>query len=280
MNLKLSFVLIFTYIHIYTQNISKEYTFVLKLINENKLHNTLHLLKLPNHFSADTLNYLKGLCYYYLKKPDSAALFLQFVKQSELATKANILNSINLSYLNKHQEAIDVIKGINHSNTDVFYTQNILLTGNYLILKNYPTVDSLLNIMDTLKHYKYSGIISDLKTLRNKQIQFKRKSPFVAGILSTLVPGLGKLYTGRKGEAMSMFIANIVLAGFTFESYYRTKNITSPQVITFGTLFTFFYSGNIIGSIHSAKKQNINKQKQIKNEILANMHLAASNVVE
>ncbi|GIV29749.1 MAG: hypothetical protein KatS3mg028_0815 [Bacteroidia bacterium] len=280
MNLKLSFVFILTYIHIYTQNISKEYTFALKLINENKLHNTLHLLKLPNHFSTDTLNYLKGLCYYHLKKPDSTAFFLQFVKQAELLPKAGILTSINLSYLNKYQESIEVIKKINPSNADIFYIKNILLTGNYLILKNYPAVDSVLKIIDTLKHYKYSGIVSDLKTIKNNQIQFKKKSPFVAGILSTFVPGLGKLYAGRKGEAMSMFIANIVMAGFTFESYYRTKNISSPQVITFGTLFTFFYSGNIIGSIHSARRQNLNKQKQIKNEILANMHLAASNVVE
>jgi len=88
-----------------------------------------------------------------------------------------------------------------------------------------------------------------------------------------VVPGLGKFYAGKKGAGLAAFAANGALAAMAFESYYRTKSFKSPQFITFTTLFSFFYVGNIFGSVFSIKQQIKSVNGKINNEILASIHV-------
>lgn len=81
------------------------------------------------------------------------------------------------------------------------------------------------------------------------------RSPFLAGALSTVVPGAGRLYTGRFSDALtSLFIVG--LTGWQAYDGFQRDGLSSVKGWTLGTLSGIFYVGNIYGSIISARLYN------------------------
>ena len=106
---------------------------------------------------------------------------------------------------------------------------------------------------------------SDVMSIREKAVVYhdyaekgahlSTRSPFLAGTLSTIVPGAGRLYTGRLGDALS----SLFTVGFTgWQAYdgFRRDGISSVKGWTLGTLCGIFYVGNIYGSVISARVYN------------------------
>lgn len=251
------------------------FLFIDFLTENNKNREALHLLSNTNELlNSDTVNFLKGMNYYLLKKTDSAALcFNSVAPASNFYTKSKFFESINLSYSKKYKPALTTFSDFS-KDTVQKYSQliNIVSAGNYLLLRDYKRFDSL-SVGFLYNDYNYSNQQSRLVDLKNRSLKLKKKSPFVAGALSAVVPGLGKFYAGKKGAGLAAFAANGALAAMAFESYYRTKSFKSPQFITFTTLFSFFYVGNIFGSVFSIKQQIKSVNGKINNEILASIHV-------
>ena len=81
------------------------------------------------------------------------------------------------------------------------------------------------------------------------------RNPFLAGILSTIVPGAGRLYTGRLGDAFtSLFIVS--LTGWQAYDGFQRDGLSSAKGWMLGTLSGIFYVGNIYGSVISARVYN------------------------
>ena len=86
-------------------------------------------------------------------------------------------------------------------------------------------------------------------------VHLPTRSPFLAGVFSTLVPGAGRLYTGRVGDALtSLFIVS--LTGWQAYDGFRRDGLSSAKGWTLGTLSGIFYVGNIYGSVISARVYN------------------------
>ncbi len=94
------------------------------------------------------------------------------------------------------------------------------------------------------------------------------RSPFLAGVLSTIVPGAGRLYTGRFADALN----TLFTVGFTgWQAYdgFRRDGLSSAKGWTLGTLCGIFYVGNIYGSVISARVYN----RHITDEFLATLFI-------
>ena len=117
---------------------------------------------------------------------------------------------------------------------------------------------------------------SDVLSIREKAVVYHdyaekgaglaTRSPFLAGILSTIVPGAGRLYTGRLGDALT----SLFTVGFTgWQAYdgFRRDGISSAKGWTLGTLCGIFYVGNIYGSVISARVYN----RHVTDEFLATL---------
>lgn len=79
------------------------------------------------------------------------------------------------------------------------------------------------------------------------------KSPLFAGILSTIVPGLGRVYTGNYGDAAaSLFITGI----FAYLAYSNFFDGHYQRAWIFTGIAAFFQGGNIYGSVAAAKIYN------------------------
>lgn len=256
--------------------INPNFLFIDHLTQTNKNREALYLLNQGKELTnADTVNYLTGMNYYLLKRTDSAAYYFNAVSQkSNFLTSSRFFASINLSYSKKYTSALQNLSEL-PADTSLKYSQLIHLinAGNYLLLRDYKKFDSVSRTF-LYDDYKYVNEQKKLIELKKEITKTKKKSPAVAGILSAVVPGLGKFYAGKRGASLAAFAANGALAAMAFESYYRGgRSIKNPQFITFSTLFTFFYVGNIFGSVFSVKQQIRSVNGRINNEVLASIHV-------
>lgn len=81
------------------------------------------------------------------------------------------------------------------------------------------------------------------------------RSPLLAGVLSTVVPGAGRLYTGQFGDALTSLLLVGLMGWQTYDGFQR-DGLSSVKGWTFGTLGSIFYIGNIYGSVLSARVYN------------------------
>ncbi len=96
--------------------------------------------------------------------------------------------------------------------------------------------------------------------------QLPNRSPFLAGVLSAVLPGAGRLYTGRFGDAFtSLFIVG--LTGWQAYDGFQRDGLSSVKGWTLGTLCGTFYVGNIYGSVLSARVYN----RHVADEFLATL---------
>lgn len=96
-----------------------------------------------------------------------------------------------------------------------------------------------------------------------RRIDPKTKSPLFTGILSAIVPGLGRVYTGEYGDAA----ASLLLTGiFGYLTYSNFKDGYMQRGFIFGLITAFFQGGNIYGSIVSASLYNQNEKEMREKE--------------
>jgi TM2 domain-containing membrane protein YozV len=79
------------------------------------------------------------------------------------------------------------------------------------------------------------------------------KSPAMAAILSTVIPGMGKIYTGDYGDGITAFLMTGI---FTFLAYDNFRAGHKFRGWLFTGLSGLFYAGNIYGSATSAQIYN------------------------
>ena len=98
--------------------------------------------------------------------------------------------------------------------------------------------------------------------------QLPRRSPLLAGMLSTIVPGAGRLYTGRLADALNTLFT-VGLTGWQAYEGFRRDGLSSVKGWSLGTLCGVFYVGNIYGSVISARVYN----RDITDEFLATLFI-------
>lgn len=90
------------------------------------------------------------------------------------------------------------------------------------------------------------------------------KSEITAVVLSALIPGAGKIYTGQYGDGITAFIATGLLA---YLSYSNFNNDHDFRGWLFGSAAAVFYAGNIYGSAASAKIFNAGIKLNFESEL-------------
>ncbi len=256
---------------------SKDIEFINYLCENNELNNALHLIRkvkpdTTNRSQVDSLNYYKGWIFHMSKKVDSAIFYFEMIpNQSALSARSAFYKSLNYLYAKNSQASLNVMNM--QTDTAQIPSQLKLLNvaGICLIDRNLKTFDSITKQFDFSNHV-YSEEQTYLLDIQKQIKKVKRKSPLVAGLLSAAVPGLGKYYAGKKGSSIATAATTLIFGALVFESWYRS-GYKSPQTIVFGSLFTIFYMGNILGSAYSVKIQKRNYNNKINNEIIATLHI-------
>lgn len=122
---------------------------------------------------------------------------------------------------------------------------------------------------------------SDVMQVREKAVAYHKyaekgedlptRSPFLAGAFSTIVPGTGRLYTGRFSDALTTLFT-VGITGWQAYDGFRRDGLSSAKGWTLGTLCGIFYVGNIYGSVISARVYN----RHVTDEFLAALSIELS----
>ena len=98
-------------------------------------------------------------------------------------------------------------------------------------------------------------MVEGYKSIIDRGLHGKRKSPFLAGFMSMAVPGLGKAYTGywKDGLVSLLFTGGMALQAYRKFNQFGPNNYR-PWIYT--AIGSGFYLGNIYGSVKSAKDKN------------------------
>jgi len=83
--------------------------------------------------------------------------------------------------------------------------------------------------------------------------EFNEKSPWLAGLMSAVVPGSGSFYVGRPQEGALAFFVNAVLLWATQDALANNRPV---ETLLAGTAALAFYSGNIYAAVNGAHKHN------------------------
>lgn len=147
-------------------------------------------------------------------------------------------------------------------NVSVGAQQKLVLKAfSNVALYNWKTALSQMNEIEN-----QSLMITKSKEVLNEAIKQKYKKPILAAGLSTVVPGLGKMYCGNIKDGI---IALVFVGINSFQSYryFEKKGIKSVGGWIFGSLGTGFYLGNIYGSYKAAIIKNKKTNDAYKSKI-------------
>lgn len=185
--------------------------------------------------------------------------------------------------MRRFSEAKDAYKSISFNSpleevSRLFYYRTAFENKDYELIKKIDKEDFLYPMkfekeISTIKSLSYllsDGYMPDKedfvttfpKPLREKFAEFydfkihpPKKSPLKAALLSAVVPGLGKVYTGNYSDGITSFIFTGLLTYLAYDNFQSDHQF---RAYTFSALAGYFYAGNIYGSaaaahIHNAK---------------------------
>ena len=224
--------------------------------------------------AREAIHYKIALCYRLGGEPmravDTFETLLQKHPQSPFASRAYYQLGVSYFLMEQFSDAVQFLQKTLPRITDArLHTEAKQLIGlAYLMQKQWREADEVFMAVQTS-----AGAIGTDKAAMYRQYAVQganlpNRNPFLAGILSTMLPGAGRLYTGSTGDA----IASLIIVGFTgWQSYdgFNRDGITSVKGWTFGTIGGAFYLGNIYGSVISARVYN----RTVENEFLSTLSI-------
>jgi hypothetical protein len=222
---------------------------------------------------ADSVNFALGVNYAIEKRlSDSRRAYLQVSERTSMYYPARYRAVLHALSLEDAAGAFREVAAVEQSDNETlnelrrFELAGIALANGYR--SYYDSVSPSLAFSEPL----LAAEALNLQKYRVALDRNKRKSPFVAGLLSTVVPGLGKVYAGNNGQALASFLTCGLMGAITVENSYRL-GMKHPQTLFFGSLFTVFYIGNIWGSAVSVQLVKIEKDLENRHNILVAVKL-------
>jgi hypothetical protein len=240
-----------------------------------------HLQQIESFFSdstqTDSINYYKAQMLFRLKLLDSAAIFYGKVSSKSAFFNAAVFNQTYCyTYSKKYQQAIKTLAKEKFNDSLLNELKEFQLAGISLLNKNLAKYDSAKSNF-SYSFYPLQKEEEELNKIYSYKKYYKKKSPIIAGVLSAIVPGLGKFYAGKKKEAIGGFFPIIATALLTLEAY-NNRGIKDVRFWIFGSSFLTFYIGNIWGSTFAVKIRQSEINTINENKILFNLQIPIRNI--
>jgi len=224
----------------------------------------------------DSLFYMLGWAAYNARQLDRSIGSLLKVSPGYLQyDKSRFFSAYCQAFQGRTDSAAGVLQQLSLPDSTIRELRSLQLAGIALLKRDYRA------FLPHQQQFTYSSYIFSKEERRmqlyyDKLKGFKHRSPLLAGIYSTLVPGLGKFYAGKKKQGIAAFLPVISLAALTYEAY-RKDGVKSARFIGFGALFSIFYIGDIWGSTLAVKIRRNEFNKEYDNKILFDMHIPLRN---
>ncbi|MBU2445024.1 MAG: hypothetical protein KJ666_05550 [Bacteroidetes bacterium] len=223
---------------------------------ESELQRLMTLNYSPQN--EDTIDYLLGKSLQGLEKFEkSDEYFSKFYDSKSSLKSVAIKEYIKNQFLQQN---------------DFYFYKLFSNSENYDWLEYYYT----LKLTVKLRSINDSEIEKDFGNVKNistqlfiaehtaKMRSLKSKDPVIAGIMSGVIPGSGKIYTEKYSDGVISFLLTGLFGFLAYDNFSANHNFRGWL---FAGISTFFYAGNIYGSIISANLFNREQKEKFQNEL-------------
>ncbi|MFW6249414.1 MAG: hypothetical protein ACOC4J_06575 [Bacteroidota bacterium] len=230
-------------------------------------------LKPQKKSQKDSLNFLLGWILYGQKDLETSANYLTKVSnESPFFHQSLFFAAYNYAYLDNTNLSGELLSSADFSSgTRFFYMRNFQYAGLALLdrdMESYQNLRKRLNNDFFLTQTEEKNFKSYYDQIKNQP----RKSFFLAGFMSMLVPGAGKIYAGKTSEGIANFLYTGALLATTYD-LYATLGAKNPFFIISAIVSGIFYTGNVWGSAVAVKRVQNEFNYEIDQRILLDMHI-------
>lgn len=252
-------------------SVAEEFDFVMYLVGNSMRELSLTAVE-RTPLSGDSIDFLRGYTYYSAKMLDSAcANFDRVSASSPLFDEAMFFAALSSAHLGLYDVGVDRLSRIVATDPSTANMTRYEMAGMRLLQRDLAAFDAAMSAIDTTD-YRLATEAADLWRVRREIASRSVRRPWVAGTLSALVPGLGKVYAGNVGEGIAAFLVTGSLVAVTAENWVK-EGPTNWKTITAGLLSAVFYVGNIYGSVATVKVslRDFNQRNDV--QILYDIHI-------
>ncbi len=257
--------------------------FIEHLINKGYYNEVIHLIDrdslILGKSRQDSINYYKGWAHYSLKNLDQSTTSLSKVgKESPFYLKSRFFAGYNQIFLGNYAEAREIIGQMNVRDETILSLVNFELSGIDMLQGNWSKAKEQLQQVNPNIATINQQVLA-LGQISKGHETHRSKSPFLAGLMSGIIPGSGKIYAGKTGEGIASLIATTGFGLITWENY-RKLGIGHVKTIFFGSIFAANYVSNIYGSVISVRIIENDYKDATHNQILFQLHIPLRNFFE
>jgi len=189
---------------------------------------------------SDTILYKIGKSYSIIGNTDKALNYFSSIQSNSSLLKNAVLEEARIFYITEDSYSLNKI--VNDVDTSSIELKKILIAF-------YLKTNLLNNVNNGLFLFNDDDIIR-LKIFYERRKNPTYKSEVIAGVLSAIIPGSGKIYTENYGDGITAFILTGI---FSYLAYDNFKHPHQFRAYLFSGLAAGFYLGNIYGSVASAQ---------------------------
>lgn len=246
--------------------ISRDLDFANYLLNTGLATDALTLLGEKPYFPSDTLDYVTALALFDSRQFQGAADFFQKCGGAfrDPALFLGAFADIQTGNYTRAESCLESSQG------EYEELSSLMKAGLGLIREDYDKYTQA-SAAFTYRDFRLSDSERSLDDLY-KTVSRRHKSPFVAGLLSAVIPGAGKVYAGKAGEGASAFLTVVPLGIVTAEQWIKNGPSHWGTILS-ASLFSLFYIGNIYGSYVSVGVQQQVLADETKAIVIYNLHL-------
>ncbi len=204
-------------------------------------------LALPPDKINDTINLRLAKCYLELDTIELSDIYLAKVTRGNLAASGT---AARYRYLFKNGRYTQII-------SDYEQRKGLTAFTSHFIHPLYHAVSWRERLTkpddkDALKLFIPKDQDS-ISYYRQELLNTAKKSPVTAALLSAIIPGAGKIYTGNYGDGVMAFVSTGL---FAYLSIYNIQHHHTAKAYIFTSLAGLYYGANIYGSAASAQIYN------------------------
>jgi len=256
--------------------VSLDYDFFNYLI-DNDLRQDAKTLALGGYSSSDTLDFIRAkILFSDLKLSQASELFSRVPATSPFGPESFYYRIVALSNTGDYETAYNLLT--RPSLPGAFreggpYAELTALQSAGLALLMGRENDWLKNsALFTFEDYTMAESERVLSEIGASRFSSKKRHAGVAALASAVIPGAGKIYSGRVGEGVAAFLTVGSLGAITAENWNRHGG-RDWRTIVAGTLCATFYLGNIYGSYMTVSIENDERATAENTAIVYHLHL-------
>jgi len=145
-----------------------------------------------------------------------------------------------------------------------------LIGVNYLYQKKWKEAD--LYFRELLQTELSDSATQTLQSFAAQGLRLPQKKKWLAGAMSAVIPGSGKIYAGRTTDGLLSLLTIAATAWQAYEGFHR-DGTGSVRGWIFGSLSAYFYLGDLYGSLAAVQIFNSQNENKLLNQIGVSLHV-------